>query len=67
MQTASTSTSWCELRNTVCPRSAASPMHRRNSRSISGSSPLVGSSSTSSGARVAKAATSATFCRLPVE
>ena len=42
-------------------------MQARNSRSISGSSPLVGSSSTSSGALVANAATRATFCRLPVE
>jgi hypothetical protein len=67
VQTASTSTSLCELRKTVWPRSAASAMHRRNSRSMSGSSPLVGSSNTSSGARVANAATSATFCRLPDE
>ena len=66
-QTASTSASWCELRNTVCPRSRPRATQRRNSRSISGSRPLVGSSSTSSGARVANAATSATFCRLPVE
>ena len=65
--TASTSASWCELRKTVWPRSLASATQRRNSRSISGSRPLVGSSSTSSGARVANAATSATFCRLPVE
>ena len=38
-----------------------------NTFSINGSSPEVGSSRTSSGTSDAKAATSATFCRLPLE
>ena len=66
-QSCSTSDRMCDERNTVCPRPAASPTQRRNSCSISGSSPLVGSSRSSTSALVANAATSATFCRLPFE
>ena len=44
-----------------------SRMHRWNSASISGSRPDVGSSSTSSSAREARAAIRATFWRLPLE
>ena len=39
----------------------------RNTPSISGSSPLVGSSRSSRSARVASAAISCTFCRLPFD
>jgi hypothetical protein len=48
----STSLRMCEDRKTVWPPSRASATQRRNSRSISGSSPLVGSSSSSRSDRV---------------
>ena len=48
---ASTSLRMCDDRNTVCPFVRAVSTQRRNSRSMSGSSPLVGSSSTSRSAR----------------
>ena len=64
---ASTSLRMCEDRNTVWPRSLASSMHARNATSISGSRPLVGSSSSSKSARVASAAISTTFWRLPFD
>ena len=48
-------------------RRATSSMHSRNTSSISGSRPDVGSSRTSSSTSEASAATSATFCRLPLE
>ena len=54
-QSASTSLRMCEDRKTVWPRSRASAMLSRNACSISGSSPLVGSSSTSRSARVISA------------
>ena len=49
------------------PSALTSRMDSVNAASMSGSSPLVGSSSSSSGAREASAATSATFWRLPLE
>ena len=64
---ASTSLRMCEERNTVWPRSRASLMLSRNASSISGSSPLVGSSRMSSSARVIRAAMRMTFCRFPFE
>ncbi len=64
---ASTSLMMCEDKKTVWPRSRASRMAARNACSISGSSPLVGSSRTSRSARVIKAAIRMTFCRLPLE
>jgi hypothetical protein len=45
----------------------ASRMQSWNTASISGSSPEVGSSRTSSSTSEARAATRATFCRLPLE
>ncbi len=63
----STSERMCDDRNTVAPRSRASLMHVRNSFSMSGSRPLVGSSSRSTSGSVANAATRATFWRLPLE
>ena len=64
---ASTSASRWELRTAVCPRPQASATARRNSRSINGSGPLVGSSRIRTAAPAANPATSATFFRLPVE
>ncbi len=64
---ASTSLRMCEERKTVCPRCLASCTHSRNAISISGSRPDVGSSSSSSSARVASAAISCTFWRLPFD
>ena len=63
--TASTSLRMCDDSSTVCPRSWASRTHVRKTCSMSGSSPVVGSSSRSRSARLAKAATSRTFWRLP--
>ena len=63
--TASTSLRMCDDNNTVCPRSRASPTHARNTCSMSGSSPVVGSSKSSRSARLANAAISKIFCRLP--
>ncbi len=53
--------------STVRPPWRSSSMHSRNAASISGSSPLVGSSRMSRSASEASAAISATFCRLPLE
>ena len=53
--------------STVRPRCRSSSTHSRKAASISGSSPAVGSSKTSSSASLARAAISATFCRLPLE
>ena len=64
---ASTSLRMCEERKTVWPRSLASRTVSRKATSISGSRPLVGSSRISRSARVANAATSCTFWRLPFE
>ena len=55
------------LSSTVRPWARSSRTQPRNVSSISGSSPLVGSSSRNSSASVARAATRATFCRLPLE
>ena len=51
----------------VCPRSLASFTQSRNATSINGSRPLVGSSSSSSSARLASAAINCTFWRLPFD
>ena len=64
---ASTSLRMCDDRNTAWPRSFASFTVSRNATSISGSRPLVGSSSSSRSARVENAWTSWTFCRLPFD
>ncbi len=53
--------------STDCPSAFASSTHWVKTPSMSGSSPLVGSSKTSSSARLASAATRATFWRLPFE
>ncbi len=66
LQTSSTSSSRCEDSKTVCPRIAASRTTALNSSIFSGSSPEVGSSSSRTSGRVMSAATSATFCRLPL-
>ncbi len=63
--TASTSLRMCDDSSTVCPRSRASRTHSRNTCSMIGSRPVVGSSSRSRSARLANAATSSTFWRLP--
>ena len=68
-RSASRSTSlrmWLE-RSTVAPAAVRSATHSLKTSSISGSSPEVGSSRISSSASAANAATSATFCRLPLE
>jgi hypothetical protein len=57
---------WLEM-NTVTPRSRASRTHSRNTCSINGSSPELGSSSSSRRALEEKADISDTFCRLPLE
>jgi hypothetical protein len=57
---------WLDNR-TVRPRRCSSATQAANTDSISGSSPDVGSSSTSSSVLDANAATSATFCRFPFE
>ena len=57
---------WLES-STVAPRPLASSTHPRNADSMIGSSPEVGSSSSNSSAPVDRAATSATFCRFPLE
>jgi hypothetical protein len=57
----------CEESRIVWPRALASSAQWRNSTSISGSKPLVGSSKISKSARVASAAISWTFCRLPFD
>jgi hypothetical protein len=64
---ASTSLRMCEERKTVWPRCLASWTVSRNATSINGSRPLVGSSRISRSARLANAAISWTFCRLPFE
>ena len=64
---ASTSLRMCEERKTVCPRALASWTVSRKATSMSGSRPLVGSSRISRSARLAKAATSCTFWRLPFD
>ena len=56
-----------ELSSTVAPSCFSSSTAFWNSASISGSSPEVGSSSRKSSARLASAATRATFWRLPLE
>ena len=53
--------------STVVPAARRSSTHARNTSSMSGSSPDVGSSRISSSTSAASAATSATFCRLPFE
>ena len=66
-QSASTSDRmWLDSR-TVRPLWRSSSMHSRNTASISGSSPDVGSSRISSSTSEASAEISATFCRLPLE
>ena len=57
---------WLES-STVPPAAAVSATHRWNSASINGSSPDVGSSIRYSSTSLARAATNATFCRLPFE
>ena len=57
---------WLES-SRVAPPARSSRTHSRNVSSMSGSRPLVGSSSRKSSTREASAATSATFCRLPLE
>ena len=57
---------WLES-STVAPADFTRSIWRRNTDSITGSSPAVGSSRMYSFAGRAKAATSATFCRLPLE
>ena len=52
--------------NTERPAAFTSAMQSWNTVSINGSRPDVGSSSTNSSTSAAKAATSATFCRLPL-
>ena len=64
---ASTSLRMCEDRKTVWPRSVASWTQWRNACSISGSRPLVGSSSRSSRGRHIRAAMRMSFWRLPFE
>src|SRR6266545_5075179 len=53
--------------STVRSRWRSSSMHCRNTSSISGSRPDVGSSRISNSTSLARAATKATFCRLPLE
>ena len=65
--TASTSDRMCDERKTVWPFARAAWTHDRNSTSIRGSRPLVGSSSTSRSASTMKAAMRAIFWRLPFE
>ena len=68
-RSASASTSarmWLDS-STVRPSSRARRTCSVKTTSMSGSSPEVGSSRTSSSAREARAATRATFCRLPLE
>ena len=57
---------WLES-STVVPAATRSATQSLNTCSISGSSPDVGSSSTSRSTSAENAATSATFCRLPFE
>ena len=57
---------WLES-STVPPCARKSSTHCWKTASISGSRPLVGSSSSSSSTSLASAATRATFCRLPLE
>ena len=64
-QTASTSLRMWDDSSTVWPRSPASRTQARKTCSISGSSPVVGSSRSSTSARLANAAMSRTFWRLP--
>ena len=53
--------------STVRPSSFSAVSSLWKTSSISGSRPAVGSSRTSSGTPLARAATRATFCRLPLE
>ena len=62
-----TSSSECDDRNTVRPASATSRSSAWNSSCISGSSPAVGSSSTSNSGSCMNARSSPTFWRLPFD
>ena len=63
----STSARLWEERNTVVPSARSSPTRRANSSCMSGSSPAVGSSITTTGGRCTSAWMRPIFCRFPRE